>query len=122
MTCLFECLNDGKCVYYMERYMCNCRTGYTGDACQMRAYDEELLFVFDKDWKTNFDEQQARIIHYQLGLFITSLIVLIFLIIGTIWIRRYDKKYIQLKKTKSTNSNQTEISRKLKEDNLMLNA
>ena len=120
MTCLFECLNDGKCVYYMERYMCNCRTGYTGDACQvrygkievvltqsiiqMRAYDEELLFVFDKDWKTNFDEQQARIIHYQLGLFITSLIVLIFLIIGTIWIRRYDKKYIQLKKTKSTNS------------------
>ena len=71
---------------------------------QMRAYDEDLLFVFDKDWKTNFDEQQARILHYQLSLFITSLIVFIFIIIGTIWIRRYDKKYIKLKKTRSTNS------------------
>ena len=27
----------------------------------MRAYDEDLLFVFDKDWKTNFDQQQAAI-------------------------------------------------------------
>ena len=36
MTCLIECLNDGKCVFYMGRYMCNCRTGYTGDACQVR--------------------------------------------------------------------------------------
>ena len=36
MTCLFECMNDGKCVFYMGRYMCNCRTGYTGDACQVR--------------------------------------------------------------------------------------
>ena len=68
----------------------------------MRAYDEDLLFVFDKDWKTNFDQQQATITHYQLGLFITSLIVFIFIIIGTFWLRRYDKKYLKLKKTKST--------------------
>ena len=70
----------------------------------MRAYDEDLLFVFDKDWKTNFDQQQAAITHYQLGLFITSLIVFISLIIGTFWLRRHDKKYLQLKKTKLTNS------------------
>ena len=70
----------------------------------MRAYDDDLLFVFDKDWKTNFDQQQAAITHYQLGLFITSLIVFISLIIGTFWLRRYDRKYLKLKKTKLTNS------------------
>lgn len=102
--------------------MCNCKTGYTGDACQMRAYDEDLLFVFDKDWKTNFDQQQAAITHYQLGLFITSLIVFISLIIGTFWLRRHDKKYLKLKKTKLTNSNQIITSKKPSEENVILNA
>ena len=35
MTCPFECMNDGICVMFMKRHMCNCKTGYTGDACQV---------------------------------------------------------------------------------------
>ena len=35
MTCAFECMNDGICVMFMKRNMCNCKTGYTGDACQV---------------------------------------------------------------------------------------
>ena len=35
----------------MGRWMCNCRTGYTGDQCQLRAYDEYMMFITDKDYK-----------------------------------------------------------------------
>ena len=33
--CVFGCLNDGRCELFLNRYMCNCRIGYTGDACQV---------------------------------------------------------------------------------------
>ena len=34
--CPFPCLHQGKCVEFMGRWMCNCKTGYTGDQCQLR--------------------------------------------------------------------------------------
>ena len=39
MTCPFECMNDGICVMFMKRHMCNCKTGYTGDACQVSYFE-----------------------------------------------------------------------------------
>ena len=42
--CVFGCLNDGRCELFLNRYMCNCRIGYTGDACQVS------FWVFNERW------------------------------------------------------------------------
>ena len=44
--------------------MCNCRTGFTGDSCQLRHYDNELMFVFEDDWKSKFEAIDQHILRY----------------------------------------------------------
>jgi len=31
--------------------MCNCPTGYTGDSCQLRAFDEYTMFVTQENFQ-----------------------------------------------------------------------
>ena len=42
--------------------MCNCRTGFTGDSCQLRHYDGDLMFVFEDDWKSKFEAIDQHIL------------------------------------------------------------
>ena len=65
---------------------------------QMRAYDNDLFFVFETDWKTLFSVQERTIFQYQLALFVTILAVILLFMLVTVWAKRHDRKYLKLKR------------------------
>ena len=64
----------------------------------MRAYDNDLFFVYERDWKTLFTVQEQTIFQYQLALFITILAVISLFMLVTVWAKRHDRKYLKLKR------------------------
>merc|ERR1719378_73207 len=94
--CAFPCLNNGRCVKFQYRSMCNCRTGYTGDACQMRHYDNELMFVFEDDYKSQFEDSEAHILRYQIALSAVVIMGLVCMIF-TVWrFKRLDNRAMKM--------------------------
>ena len=96
--CLYECYHGGKCVYFQFRSMCNCKTGFTGDACQLRHYDTDLWFVYEDDWKSKFDQMTSHILRYQMALSAVMIIAFAGLIFGVWRFKRIDSKFMRLNK------------------------
>ena len=90
MICPFECMNDGICVMFMKRHMCNCKTGYTGDACQV-SYPvnpwKSITMAHDPTWSNQTSLNFART---------SSFLTLIAKFLGKFW-DRFIGKLIQTK-------------------------
>ena len=59
-------MTDLTLSFNLQRPMCNCRTGFTGDSCQLRHYDNDLMFVFEDDWKSKFEAIDQHILRHGL--------------------------------------------------------
>ena len=96
--CSFTCINNGKCVHFLDRSMCNCPTGFTGDACQLRHYDNDLWFVYEDDWKSEFEDMEKHILRYQMALVGILMIAFCAMMFGVWRIKRIDTKLLHLNK------------------------
>ncbi|CAG5104785.1 Oidioi.mRNA.OKI2018_I69.chr1.g1539.t1.cds [Oikopleura dioica] len=72
-----DCMNNGKCVFFSDRWMCRCTFDFSGDFCQLNAYDPG----FTKNEEIPTAAQQDKInayIFYLLAGLIAIIILLLY--------------------------------------------
>ena len=99
--CAFQCINKGHCVEHLGRFMCNCLTGFTGDACQLRAYDEYMMFVTDKDYQGMYEDAQFLNTIYQNITIALGFVVIIVIICSCMLSKRYQTRVVKMNKSQN---------------------
>ena len=98
-SCTHSCLHLGHCVEYLGRFMCNCRTGYTGDSCQLRSYDEYMMFLTSEDYEKMYNEVLTTNEIYKYVMLGVGFFCIVGIVASVAVAKRYQTKQVRMNRS-----------------------